>query len=270
MNKIAMKTDCRFNKILFALFFFMFFSSWAFAQPEMTFVEDLHNFGKIQEGTVATHEFRFKNTGNQPLIINSVRASCGCTTPFYTKEPVMPGKEGVITASYNSKNRPGAFHKSITVNSNAATPSYILYIKGDAVKETDPAKLYTPEQLAKSPVIVLAEKEIRAGKIEANQPIPLKIRVENRGSSKLIISSVHSSCRCVAYRASDEMMIEPGETKEVELRLQPPVAGLIDNEVVVFSNDLRNPEVTFQLKAEVVNNLLNNNMLKEGDSPFEF
>ncbi|MGB3180092.1 MAG: DUF1573 domain-containing protein [Cyclobacteriaceae bacterium] len=265
-----MRSESRFDKILFALFFFLFFGGVAFAQPQATFVEDLHNFGKIQEGSVATYEFRFTNTGDQPLVINNVRASCGCTTPFYTKEPVMPGREGVITASYNSKNRPGAFHKSITVNSNAATPSYVLYIKGEAVKETDPEKLYTPEELANSPVISLAQREVNAGRVEANQPVPLRVRIENRGNSKLVISSVHSSCRCVAYRASDDMIIQPGETKEVELRLQPPIPGLINNEVVIFSNDLRNPEVTFTLKAEVVNSLMNNNMLKEGESPFEF
>lgn len=219
---------------------------------------------------MATHEFRFVNTGDQPLVISNVRASCGCTTPFYTKAPVLPGKEGVITASYNSANRPGVFHKSITVNTNAATPSYILYIKGESVKETDPTKLYSPEELAASPVIVLAKPEVQAGKLEANQSVPLRISVENKGKGKLVISSVHSDCRCVAYRPGEDMVIAPGETKEVELRLRPVKEGTIDHEVRVYSNDLRNPEVSFKLKAEVVKSLLNNNMLKESSSPFEF
>ncbi|MFA0963055.1 DUF1573 domain-containing protein [Roseivirga sp. BDSF3-8] len=266
-----MKFESLLHKIIFASVFFLFLAGTAFAQAELTFEESTHDFGKIQEGSIATHEFRFVNTGDQPLIISNVRASCGCTTPFYTKEPILPGKEGVITASYNSKNRPGVFHKSISVNTNAATPSSVLYIKGEAVKETDPTKLYSTEELAASPVISLPEKVISAGKLEVSQAVPLRVTIENKGKSKLVISSVYSDCRCVAFRPGDDMIIAPGESKKVELRLQPPAVGNIDNEVRVYSNDLRQPEATFRLKGEVVKSLMNNNMLKEGsNNPFEF
>ena len=64
----------------------------AHAQGVMQFTTDNHDFGNVPEGTMATHEFEFKNTGNQPIIIANVQASCGCTTPDWTKTPVLPGK----------------------------------------------------------------------------------------------------------------------------------------------------------------------------------
>lgn len=98
--------------------------------PEIQFEEESHEFGNIKEGTMATYEFKFKNTGKEPLILTNVQASCGCTTPSWTREPIAPGKSGVITATYNSNGRPGSFSKSITVTSNAQTATKVLSIRG--------------------------------------------------------------------------------------------------------------------------------------------
>ena len=104
-----------------------------FAQekPKIVFEELSHDFGTFkEEAGVQTTEFTFKNTGTVPLLVNNVRASCGCTTPKWTREPVAPGKSGSIQVSYNPKNRPGRFAKSVTVRSNAETPVVALTIKG--------------------------------------------------------------------------------------------------------------------------------------------
>jgi hypothetical protein len=89
-----------------------------------------HDFGNIKEGTQATVEFHFTNTGKVPLVLNSVRASCGCTTPKWTREPVAPGETGTITAIYNSKGRPGNFTKTITVKHNGEGGTSYLTIRG--------------------------------------------------------------------------------------------------------------------------------------------
>jgi len=107
-------------------------------KAQISFSETAHNFGTIVEGTQATYEFAFTNTGDAPLILNSVNASCGCTTPEWTKDPIMPGQTGVIKAVYNSSGRPGSFTKSITVNSNAKNGTVILTIKG-VVESKKPA-----------------------------------------------------------------------------------------------------------------------------------
>ena len=91
-----------------------------------------HDFGKFEESDgPVTCEFIFTNTGNVPLIINRVVASCGCTSPDWTKQPIVPGGKGFVKATYNPRNRPGKFNKSISVFSNAEQPNVVLRILGD-------------------------------------------------------------------------------------------------------------------------------------------
>ncbi len=102
-------------------------------KPEnLEFKKELHDFGTIAEGPDAEYKFEFKNTGKEPIILSAVTASCGCTAPEWSKEPVLPGKKSVIKAVYHSAGRPGAFNKAITVTSNAGVK--VLTIKGTVEK----------------------------------------------------------------------------------------------------------------------------------------
>ncbi len=76
------------------------------------------NFGKIAEGRKLDVSFRFKNTGDKPLVIQNVRPSCGCTVAEQPNEPILPGKQGVIKASFNSEGRLGSNHKTLYVTAN--------------------------------------------------------------------------------------------------------------------------------------------------------
>lgn len=76
------------------------------------------DFGKIAEGQKLEVAFRFKNAGDQPLIIEKVQPSCGCTVAEQPSEPIAPGKEGVIKAAFNSEGRVGSNHKTIYVYAN--------------------------------------------------------------------------------------------------------------------------------------------------------
>jgi len=100
----------------------------------ISFDNKVHNFGKIKEdGGTVTHKFAFINTGASPLIIQNVRATCGCTAPDWTKQPVPPGGKGYVAATFNPKGRPNAFTKSLYVTSNAASSSVRLIIKGEVL-----------------------------------------------------------------------------------------------------------------------------------------
>jgi len=125
----------QYMKRVSILFFGLILSVALFAQsPIMTFETTTHDFGKIKEQDgLATKKFEFKNTGDAPLIINRVNASCGCTATSWTKEPVLPGKTGSVTASYNPVNRPGVFIKTITVFTNVDSKPIQLTIKGDVI-----------------------------------------------------------------------------------------------------------------------------------------
>ncbi|MDX5423549.1 MAG: DUF1573 domain-containing protein [Hymenobacteraceae bacterium] len=108
--------------------------------PAITFEESEYNFGDITQGDVVEHTFKFKNTGTQPLVIDRVDVTCGCTTPAWTKEPVMPGKTGFVTAKYNSAGRLGQQKKAITVHSNAADGAKYIFIVTNIKEKTASAK----------------------------------------------------------------------------------------------------------------------------------
>ena len=78
-------------------------------------IESSKNYGKINEGQVLEVSFRFKNTGDKPLVIEDVRPTCGCTAANPPDKPILPGEEGVINATFDSKSRPGINSKDITV-----------------------------------------------------------------------------------------------------------------------------------------------------------
>jgi hypothetical protein len=94
-----------------------------------------HDFGKVPEGPQAITEFKVKNTGNEPLTISNVQASCGCTVPNWTKEPIAPGASGTIKAIYNTQGRPGNIYKTLTVSTNHGTK--VLTLKGNVEKAPD-------------------------------------------------------------------------------------------------------------------------------------
>ena len=90
-----------------------------------------HDFGVINEKDgIVSYNFKFKNKGNIPLVISTVKATCGCTTPEWSKDPVLPGESGVIKAEYNPYNRPGVFDKNLTVFANIEGGTIQLKIHG--------------------------------------------------------------------------------------------------------------------------------------------
>lgn len=93
----------------------------AAAAPEITWLELRHNFGAFDEDQGAVScEFRFVNTGDQPVTVLAARASCGCTRPLYPSEAVAPGDTAAIVVAYNPEGRPGRFRKTVSVETNAA------------------------------------------------------------------------------------------------------------------------------------------------------
>lgn len=97
--------------------------------PEIQFTKTVHDYGTIQQGGDGNCEFKFKNVGKEPLILSNVVSSCGCTVPSWTREPIMPGKEGTIKVKYDT-NRIGIISKQITVMSNAKSDRVVLQITG--------------------------------------------------------------------------------------------------------------------------------------------
>jgi hypothetical protein len=123
-------------KHLIAILFIGLISFSVNAQAKIKFKTDVIDYGTIEKGANGVRTFEFTNTGNAPLIISRVSSSCGCTIPKKPKDPIMPGKTGEIEVKYDT-NRVMPIRKTITVLSNADTPTVALKIKGLVV---DPSK----------------------------------------------------------------------------------------------------------------------------------
>lgn len=117
--------------------------------PEIEFAKLVHDYGEVPYNGNGECEFKFTNTGNEPLIIQKPKSSCGCTIPSWPKEPILPGESDVIKVTYKTT-RVGAINKSVTVTSNAKTNStVVLRIKGTVLEQPTEA---LPQKEAGSPV----------------------------------------------------------------------------------------------------------------------
>ncbi|MBT3208828.1 MAG: DUF1573 domain-containing protein [Bacteroidetes bacterium] len=135
------------KKLLLVVFTFLFVSTVGFAQkeisekkenkraPEITFDETTHDYGLLKHKGNGVYEFKFENTGKEPLILTNVKSSCGCTVPTWPKDPIKKGKDGVISVKYDTR-RQGRFQKTITVYSNAKNSPIRLVIKGEVERAT--------------------------------------------------------------------------------------------------------------------------------------
>ena len=99
--------------------------------PQLTFTDTLHNFGNANEGEKLVHDFTFTNTGKTPLLISGASGSCGCTAVDYPRDPIAPGKGGILKAEFNTAGKPGHQTKSITVSTNTERGVQYLVIVAD-------------------------------------------------------------------------------------------------------------------------------------------
>ena len=101
--------------------------------PEIKFIEEVFDFGKMTQGERVTHAFHFKNIGNKNLIISGANGSCGCTIPEWPKEPIKAGAEGKIDVLFNSEGKSGAQEKTVTLITNCEPATRIIKIKAEVI-----------------------------------------------------------------------------------------------------------------------------------------
>ena len=103
--------------------------------PEIEFEKLIHDYGEVPYNGNGECEFRFTNTGNEPLIIQKPKSSCGCTVPSWPKEPILPGESDVIKVTYRTT-KVGNINKTVTVTSNAVkNGTVVLRIKGKVLEQ---------------------------------------------------------------------------------------------------------------------------------------
>lgn len=173
-------------------------SASAAQKSQIVFEKLEYDFGSFKESDgIQTTTFKFTNKGTVPLVLSNVRASCGCTTPKWTREPVVPNGTGEIQVSYDPSNRPGSFNKTIMVNSNAENGTTILRIIG-SVEERDKtiAEIY-PRELGSLRVKTnhlsfarLTENDIKTQEMELVNDTEKPVKVEFRTVPKHLIVKV--------------------------------------------------------------------------------
>ena len=87
--------------------------------------------GTVVEGEKVSHTYKFKNDGQEPLILSNAKGSCGCTVPSWPREPIPPGGEGEVTVEFNSQNKKGKRNQKVTITANTNPPQTFIYLKGE-------------------------------------------------------------------------------------------------------------------------------------------
>lgn len=155
-------------------------------QPEISWDKTVHNFGSFKEE--AGHQtaiFNFTNTGSTALYVANVRASCGCTATDYTKEPVEQGGKGFVKVTYDPRNRPGKFNKSVTVTSNTANPTTLLRIEGDVTAREKGIEDFYPKAFGE---LRLKTSHLAFAKVYNNQSYTDTIGIINMGTEPMEIT----------------------------------------------------------------------------------
>ncbi len=167
------------------VFLLLFLPIMLFSQSRaLKFTKTIHNFGTIKEEKgLVTHTFEFENKGNTPVLVNAADVSCGCTTPIWTKEPVLPNKRGVVKISYNPANRPGKFSKAITVKTNVG--SQVLRVTGVVTPRPKTLAEIYPKKMGK---LRLTTSYAMFNEIGNNQNKTIDIKVVNDSNEDIDIS----------------------------------------------------------------------------------
>lgn len=218
--------------------------------PYISFENESHNFGTIaEEKGSATHNFKFVNTGNEPLVLTNVRASCGCTTPKWTREPVLPGKDGVIVVSYNPAHRPGVFNKSITVTSNADNGTVVLRINGNVTpKEKTMEDIYRYDMNG----IRTTTNHVAFNQVTFGEKAVKEVEVINTSDKNITIGFENVPKHITIKAVPTEL--KPNGKGKIEVTYDTKIKndwGFVIDRVYVLLNGTRNTQSRLSISANI-------------------
>lgn len=224
-------------------------------KPVITFEKTTHDFGQINEadGRVTT-VFTFKNEGMAPLVLSNVRASCGCTTPKWPKEPIEPGKTGNITVTYNPSGRPGRFQKSVTITSNAEVATTRLTIKGEVIpKSANPAQNYA----VKMGDLSLKSRTIQFGSIKKGEKVVRELDYANFSANAIKVELATSDADAALKAQASLQTVNPKQAGKFQFVFDTKDCASYGPQTVyayVVVNGERKIEDTYKitLRADVV------------------
>lgn len=224
--------------------------SFAQVTRPLRFNEESFDFGKVieKDGPV-THVFEFTNSYNKPVRILTVKPSCGCTTPDWSKEEIQPGKTGFIKAQFNPKGRPGYFTKTLTVTSDAESSPFILQIKGSVV--ADARQIASGFRVTNGSWRVKSSS-LNLGKVYIkNEYVVREFQVMNSGKKAVAYLNKYDGPSYIRVNVEPKTL-QPGETGIIRIgyngKLRNAYGHQSDN-VVIHTDDETQPEKSFNVLA---------------------
>ncbi len=219
------------------------------AQPVIKFDTLEYDFGEVRElGGIVQYRFVYKNTGDKPLIINTVHTSCGCTSPAWSKEPVLPSKSGYIDVSFDPRDRPGAFTKSIIVDCNASEKNITLYITGNVMPRPEPLSSTYPYEMMD---LRLRATTVNFGKVIAGQSASKEIEVINPSKANIVIAPYTQNMPPCMQITAKPSILKPGEKGVIKCVLN--TAKLDEYDMIQFDAPiLINESANYDLHVKAI------------------
>lgn len=235
------------SSLLFAL---VVHQSMAQDTGKLIFDETEFDFGEIKEedGPV-THEFFFKNDGNAPVIVSRVKASCGCTTPGWTKEPVAPGERGSVKAQFNPRNRPGNFRKTLTVTHNGEGVTTRVYIKGKVIPRVKTIEELMPHAMGD---IRLKGKTVNFGRITTEKTLNKAFEVYNGGTDTIFFKKDYKAPKHISLTFPEKLL--PKSKEKIDVAYDPRFEdnlGLNNDGIEFYTNEAENGAKQINVMATI-------------------
>lgn len=211
--------------------------------PKLKFKEVAWNFGKAKEGKILTHIFKFTNIGDTPLVIGTVRTSCGCAAALVSKKEIAPGNEGEIKVTFNTRGYSGQLSKYIYVDSN------------DPDQPRKELTVSVSIDVPPRPQINLDRYSIDLGLLLESEEIFTQTKIKNVGELELVVELMHKDASFTLDNKilSSSLKIAAGKEADVGIKINPRKRfGLIREYVLLKTNDPLRPNLSLYVSGYVV------------------
>ena len=207
------------------------FASGALAQakkPRAVFQATSHDFGKVKQGDVLTHEFAFTNEGESALVVDKVETTCGCTAALVSAKKIAPGKEGKIKTTFDTRGYSGRLTR------------YVYLVSNDGENSRRELSLVADIEVPPSARIDIDRYNVDIGLVLEGETPSAKIVIKSAGERELKVEMAHEN---VKFFSGGKPLASPfflprGESREVELRFPPQArTGVQRDYVLIKSND---------------------------------
>lgn len=239
MNQRLALLDVRMTMALMGLVVTALASPLATAAPAIMSPTPVYEFGEMDNSQKVSHDFVIKNVGDEPLVINDVKSTCGCTVAKLENKTIQPGQETTIGATFNLKGKQGNQRKRITVMSNdPQQPNYFLEFQGVAVA-----------------TINMEPRLLNMGRIMDNEPHSQSVTIKSMKDGHSFAIEKLTVSEGADFTASVEE-VTPGKEYRVVANTEPNLtAGTLNGRITIMTDDPEHRALNVAVYGHVIGDL---------------